>query len=120
MARAFRELFRGEHEVTTLAEKFRSDAPDVEWITKLSEEGNWIVVSGDRRITKNRAEYQAFRNSKLIGLFLSPGLNKSKVTRQMQRILTLWENIEIVTKTVAGGAMFELPTTSNRLRQLKP
>jgi PIN domain-containing protein len=119
MARAFRELFRGEHEATTLAEKFRPDVPDVHWIKELSDEGNWIIISGDRRITRNRAEYNTFRNSNLIGLFLSPGLCKSKVTKQMERILALWENIETVTRTVAGGAMFELPTKSNRLRQLK-
>jgi putative DNA-invertase from lambdoid prophage Rac len=79
MARAFGELFRGEHVVATLAQKFRPNTPDVEWISSLSAEGNWVIISGDRRITRNRAEYAAFRNSRLIGLFLSPGLYKSKV-----------------------------------------
>jgi hypothetical protein len=62
-----------------------------EWITELSRDGNWIVISGDRRISRNRAEYQAFRNSRLVGFFLSKGLYKSKVTKQMERILALWD-----------------------------
>jgi hypothetical protein len=119
MARALRELFKDEHEIATLAEKFACDTPDVEWIGKLSREGQWAVISGDRRITKNRAEYQAFRNSNLIGLFLSQGLYKSPVTKQMERILALWPNIITVCQTVQGGAVFELPVKRTLLRQLK-
>jgi hypothetical protein len=119
MARALRELFKDKHEIAYLAEKFRRDTPDIEWIVELSREGQWVVLSGDRRITRNRAEYHAFRNSNLIGLFLSPGLYKAPVAKQMERILALWENIETVCKTIQGGAVFELPTKSTRLRQLK-
>lgn len=119
MARAFNELFKGEHDVATLVDKFKRDTPDVEWINQLSDEGHWVIISGDRRITRNRAEYNAFRNSKLIGFFLSPGLYKSRVTKQMERILALWENIEVLARTVEGGAMFELPMKSNRAKQLK-
>jgi PIN like domain len=119
MARALRELFKDAHVIVTLAEKFERDTPDVEWIGKLSREGQWAVISGDRRITKNRAEYQAFRNSNLIGLFLSQGLYKAPVVKQMERILALWPNIVTVCQTVEGGAMFELPMKRTLLRQLK-
>lgn len=119
MARAFRELFKKEHEITFLAEKFKRDISDIEWITELSREGQWAVISGDRRITRNRAEYHAFRNSNLIGLFLSEGLYKAPVAKQMERILFLWPNIVTVCKTVQGGAMFELPLKRTLLRQMK-
>jgi hypothetical protein len=119
MARAFRELFRKEHEIKFLAEKFDPSTPDVEWITALSQEGQWVVISGDRRITRNRAEYLTFRNSNLIGLFLSSGLCKAPVIKQMERILALWPKIELVPQTVQGGAMYELPMKGVLLRQLK-
>ncbi len=119
MARAFRELFSKEHEITFLAERFPRNISDVDWISELSSEGQWMVVSGDRRITRNRAEYHAFRNSNLIGLFLSEGLYKAPVAKQMERILALWPTIVTVGKTVQGGAMFELPLKSTRLRQIK-
>jgi hypothetical protein len=119
IARALRELFRGEHDITFLAEKFARDVSDIDWISNLSREGHWIIVSGDRRITRNRAEYHAFRNSNLIGLFLSQGLNKAPVIKQMERILALWPTILTISATVQGGAMYELPMKSAKLRQLK-
>jgi PIN like domain len=119
LARALRELFRGQHEIAMLSEKFRRDAPDIEWIGALSQEGNWVVLSGDRRITRNRAEYNAFRNSALIGIFLAPAVYKSTVVKQMERVLALWAAIETVVGSVAAGAMFELPIKSAKLRQIK-
>jgi PIN like domain len=119
MARALRELFQGQHEVTMLQDKFRRNTPDIEWIGKLSQEGNWIVLSGDRRITRNRAEYNAFRGSALTGIFLAPAVYRSPVIKQMERILALWGAIETVVASVAPGAMFELPITSTKLRQIK-
>jgi hypothetical protein len=67
---------------------------DEQWIKALSNEGGWIVISADRRITRSRIEAQAFRTSTLIGFFLSSGLYKSPVVKQMERILALWDTIE--------------------------
>lgn len=119
MARALAELFKKQHEVTFLAEKFARDTRDIEWMSTLSGEGQWVVISGDRRITRNHAERQAFRNSNLIGFFLSEGLYKASVIKQMERILALWPSIESLCETVHSGAMFELPMKSTRVRQLK-
>ena len=77
-----------------------------------------MIISGDARITRNRAERAAFRNSRLVGFFFAPALNRSKVTKQMQRLLALWDDIENMAKLVAGGAMYELPI-SGKIRQLK-
>ena len=119
MARALRELFRDRHHVTWLAERFRRTAMDLEWIQQLSAEGRWVVISGDRRIARNRAEYGAFQNSRLVGFFLSRGLNKAKVIKQFERILAHWDNIETIEVHANGGAIFELPMTTTRIRQLK-
>lgn len=119
MSPALAELFKKKHEVTFLAQKFARDTRDIEWISTLSGEGQWVVISGDRRITRNHAERQAFRNSNLIGFFLSEGLYKASVIKQMERILALWPSIESLCETVHSGAMFELPMKSTRVRQLK-
>lgn len=113
------ELFSPEHEARALREKFRPDISDVEWITELSKEGRWIVLSGDRRITRNRAEQAAFRSSRLIGIFMAPAVYKATVAKQAERILALWSHIEVLSNTVAGGAMFELQIKSQKLQQLK-
>jgi hypothetical protein len=119
LARALNELFAGKHEVIHIRAKFGSGVKDSEWIPALSAEGRWIVLSGDRRITRNKAEYTAFRGSRLVGFFLSKGLYKAQVVKQMERILALWSAIETQAAIVAGGAMFELPMKTNRIEQLK-
>lgn len=119
IARALHALFAGEHEVVHIRDKFGAGVKDVDWIQSLSEEGRWVVVSGDRRITRNRVEYLAFRNSRLVGFFLAKGLYKSPVVKQMERLLALWPVIEQQSSLVAGGALFELPMKSTRIKQLK-
>jgi hypothetical protein len=119
MGRAIRELFRDHHEIALLREKFHTGVTDLEWIAELSRDGRWVIISEDRRITRNRAEYAAFRNSRLVGFFLSQGLHKAPVIKKMERLLALWSTIETLSSTVEGGAMFELPTTSTRVRQLR-
>lgn len=119
MARALAELFKGEHSIFALRDRFPANPSDLEWIQELGKDDRWVVISGDRRITKNRAEYQAFRSSKLIGFFLSRGLYKSKVTKQLERILAQWESIEKQHQSVRGGAVFELQLKGTFLRQMK-
>jgi hypothetical protein len=118
LARALAALFAGEHDVVHLRDRFGPRVTDLEWISALSAEGRSLVISGDRRITRNWAEYQAFRTSNMIGFFLSASLQKASVLKQMERILALWSVMERQSALVAGGAMFELPMKSSRLRQL--
>lgn len=119
LAHGLQAFFVGEHTIVHLRERFGPGVTDVEWIGTLSREGRWVVISGDRQITRRRAEYDAFRASRLIGVFLARGLMKSRMVKQAERILALWESIERLADSVEGGAMFELPMTSTRLRQLK-
>ncbi|WP_284315895.1 DUF5615 family PIN-like protein [Labrys miyagiensis] len=118
IARSLGALFEGEHEVVHIRDRFGTGVKDAQWIEALSAEGRWIVISGDRRITRNRAEHAAFRASHLIGFFLSKGLYKSPVIKQTERILALWPTIEAQSGLVQGGAMFELPMKSSRLSQI--
>ena len=59
-----------------------------------------------------------FRSSRLIGFFLAPALNGAKVTTQMQRLLALWDDIEVLANKVASGSMYELPI-KGKIRQLR-
>ena len=119
LARALNALFDGDHDIVHLRERFGSGVKDVQWIGELSREGRWIVISADRRITRNKAEYTAFQNSRLTGFFMAPGIYKSPLVRQMIRLLHLWDSIVDLAARVEGGAMFELPVKSTRIRQLR-
>ncbi|MCQ0090935.1 hypothetical protein FGD77_04235 [Roseovarius sp. M141] len=118
MAKALAALFAGKHEIIHLRQKFGPGVKDTEWIASLTSEGHWIIISADRRIAKNKAEQQAFKGSKLVGFFLAPGLQKAKLTKQMERLMALWETIEKQAELVGGGAMFEIPMKSTKLNQI--
>ena len=119
LAKALHALFDGDHEIVHARARFGPGVKDKVWIPALSTEGRWVIISGDRRITRNKVEYSAFRNSRLVGFFLSKGLYKAPIVKQMERILALWGAIEKQSEIVAGGAMFLLPMKSTRLEQLK-
>jgi hypothetical protein len=119
LARALNELFGDDHEVVSLRDKFPPDTPDVKWIAELSAEGGWVVISGDRAISRTRAEYEAFHSSKMTGFFLSRGLQKANVQQQMARLLVLWEAMEALATGAKGGSMYELPIKSNRIKKLR-
>ncbi len=91
---------------------------DLQWIPELSDEGAWIVISGDRGIRKIKAEFNAFRHSRLIGFFLSAGLNKAPLVKKAERILALWTSIETLADRTRPGSMFELPMTSTKIGTL--
>ena len=118
LAKALDALFADENEIVHIRERFGPAVADREWIERISAQGRWIVISGDRRIAKNKAEQAAFRNSRLIGFFLAPSLNAARVTVQMQRLLALWDDIEAISESVAGGAMYELPI-KGKIRQFR-
>jgi hypothetical protein len=118
LAKALSALFAGEHEVDHVRARFGPGVADAEWIRRLSDEGHWIVISGDARIARRKAEQIVFRNSRLIGFFLAPALNATKVTKQMQRLLALWDDIEVLANRVATGSMYELPIRG-KIRQLR-
>ncbi len=56
-ARAFNCLLEPDgYEVVHLRDKFRADAEDTEWISKLGEEGGWVVFTSDHDIVRRKAE----------------------------------------------------------------
>lgn len=118
LAKALAALFNGRHQIQHLRERYGPGVKDVQWIKDLHEEGGWIVISGDRRITRNKAEQRLFRSSNLIGYFLSRGLQKADTCKKMERLMALWSAIELQTTLVSGGAMFELPMKSTRMKQI--
>lgn len=93
--------------------------PDTEWISRLSEESGWSVLSGDVRITKRRAEKDVWRSSKLKGFFLAPGWADYKNIERTWRLLRWWPKLVEAEALVAPGAIFQVPiNATSQLRQL--
>lgn len=78
MARSLAALFVHEHHIIIhLRDRFGPGVTDVEWMRELNHEGRWIVISGDRRISRNKAEQAVFRSSRLIAFIFAPSLQKA-------------------------------------------
>tara|TARA_R110000850_G_scaffold37456_1_gene98728 strand:- start:200 stop:595 length:396 start_codon:yes stop_codon:yes gene_type:complete len=118
MGRGLGELFRKQHEIIHIKDKFGTGSlPDEQWIKELGKEGNWSVLSGDMRIAKKKPSRQVFLNNNLVGFFPAPSIMKLEFTKKVARVLYLWEVIEQQSKLVDRGC-FELPMRSTTLRQI--
>jgi len=56
--------------VEHIKDKFSPATPDVEWITKLAQEGNWFVITQDSQIKKRPHERKAWQESNIPIVFL--------------------------------------------------
>jgi PIN like domain len=102
-----------------LREKFSHSAKDTEWIGALGKEKGWCVLSADLRITKNKAEIAAWRQTDLIGFFMKPALAQLAPIEQTARLLFWLPLLENQVNIITGPALFELPLkASSGLRQL--
>lgn len=110
LARALNELSSGSgHEVHALRDKFPPATSDESWIRTLGSEGDWAVVSGDRKILKNPLEQAAWREAKLTTFFLAPGWSSLDHWAKAARLVQLWPSIEGSASTVRAGAAYLLP-----------
>lgn len=118
MANALAALFPNEHHVIHLRDRFGPSVEDTEWMTVLNAEGAWVVISGDRRISRNKSEQRVFRSSKLIAFIFAPALQKASLVKKMERLMAVWPTIEKQVPLVKGGAMFEIQVKGNQLKGL--
>jgi PIN domain-containing protein len=90
---------------------FREDTPDEVWIRRLGEDvpADWIVITGDRRITKNKAERAAWIRAGLRGFVLAPAYQRMPVHQQASLLLWRWPGMETFISAAARGSLFELP-----------
>ena len=117
VARAPRELFSND-EVVHKRERFGPKTEDTEWIALLGRERGWCVVSGDRNITRNKAEQAAWRRTDLVGFFFEASLAKASPPDQTARLIRYWPTLVLQSQTITGPAMFSL--TLSRSPRLRP
>ncbi|WP_062164695.1 PIN-like domain-containing protein [Asaia bogorensis] len=89
-------------------------ASDLEWMSFLQREKEaWIVMTGDGRIQKNRAERVAFRQARLRGFVLASSYQKTQVHQIASNLIWRWPEIEDFISKTAGGSLFKLPMGKN-------
>jgi hypothetical protein len=96
IARMMRELER-EHTVRHLDddERFVCTTPDTEWMSVLGKDGHppWIVISGDGRILRNKAELAALRDAKLTFFCMSKQWTNMPKYEYAWKFVKVWPDI---------------------------
>lgn len=108
IARALNELCKSDgHVVVALKDRFAANTPDIHWITELSQEGGWAVVSQDR-FTKGDAERQAFRDSGLPIFCLAKQWGQMAYWQKAENLVRWWPAITQQAGLIRGGAAFRV------------
>ena len=96
-------------------------AADVVWMAALRATGDdWLVLTGDMRISKNRPERFAFARSNLKGIALAPAYQNLPMHQRVSTILWRWPDIENAVVRFQPPFLFELPVGRNTgLRTLR-
>lgn len=84
---------RGDWTVQHLKERFEPQTEDVIWLEALGHEGEWIVISGDIRISRSRAEKAAWRESGLTAFFFASQYPEKNIWTQVTHFLRWWPEI---------------------------
>ena len=99
-------------------ERFKPDTPDIDWIGELANERDWIIISGDPRITRNPVEKKAWLDSGITGFFLGWGWASLPLWQQASVLLRWWPQIIAKAKKFPRGAGFIAPVKSNQFIEL--
>ena len=108
-ARAIDALLDAPNRAVHLTEKFDTAVMDVVWFGKLAKEGDWVVISGDLRITRNPHERKAWQDSQLTAFFLKKGWLNQTFWLQAAQLVRWWPHIMEQARSVAPGAGFLVP-----------
>lgn len=122
MSRKFVEALKildPDHKIAHLTELFSADTPDAAWISVLSEEGDWVIISGDVRITRNSGERAAWLESKLLAFFLAKGWTNQPLWDQAWRFIKWWPGIVAQSLRVRPPAGFIVPLRDSKLEQVR-
>ncbi len=109
LAKAMAALCRPQDvTVEHLREKFPEATTDIEWINRLSGEGDWSVITQDRLI-RNPLEKEAFRQSGLTAFVLTKAWTSHRYWEKAAQVVRWWPGIMEQAGLVEGGAIFEVP-----------
>lgn len=122
LARALNELSKVEgHSVVHLSEKFPRDTADIDWITALKAEGDWVIVSQDQ-FRKSDLEKEAFRQAGLTVFCLAKHWSKARYWEKAHQIVRWWPAIMAQAEHLVGGAALRVQwkySPPGRFEQIK-
>jgi hypothetical protein len=92
----------------------------VEWIRALAQEGDWVVISGDTRISRGQAERAAWLESKLTTFFFGDAWSNHPLMVQASELFRLWPAILEHAKNAPRGHGYAMDFRAHKPRQIYP
>jgi len=120
MARAFNEIAKPNDSFIHLREfpGLRPDSTDLEWISKLAEEGDWVILTKDKNIMKKPAEKAAFQTANLTGFFLDKTWQSMDLWAMFSKLASLMPQILRLAVESPRGACFKVPIRAKDIQRL--
>lgn len=93
---------------------------DIEWIDHLkADNADWIIITGDDRIRRNKAERMAFRQANLKGVVLAAAYQKTPMNRCCAVLVHQWPNLVETMERFDPPVLLEMSINfSGRFKQL--
>ena len=113
------KILDSDNKIPHLKERFPADTIDAIWISALSGEGDWVIISGDVRITRNHGERAAWLESKLLAFFLAKGWTSQPLWDQAWRFIKWWPRIVEQASRIKPPAGFIVPLKDSKLEQVR-
>lgn len=106
--------------VKHLDEMFPKNTRDLEWITKLAEDGDWAIITQDR-LTRNSIERDALRSTGILTFMLAKAWAHQKEWDKAAALVRWWPRL-METASLIDGGVFMVPfkfSGRGKLQQVK-
>lgn len=107
------------HEAIAKLDRFAKDEKDIDWLSALGEEGDWVVFTADKRILRNPVERRAFHASGLTAFVFSPSVRKLNSRQRTATTLWHWDRIAELTALQSRGAYWLPLNKSTKFVQIR-
>jgi predicted nuclease of predicted toxin-antitoxin system len=82
---------------------------DIQWINYIKgQHDEWLVITGDDRIRRNKAERAAFRQAKLKAVVLATGFQKAPMNKRCATIVHQWPDLLETIQRIDPPFMLEM------------
>ena len=95
-----------DHQVIHLKERFPANADDIDWMRKLAQAEDLIIVTADVRIGKNPQEVEAWKQAGHTIFFLKPGWTDMMFWVQAQKFTKCFPSIIEKARFAKRGSSF--------------
>ena len=106
------------YQLVHLTERFAADTPDEEWIRALTRDGDWVIISGDPRISRGQAPRRAWQESCLTAFFFANGWASRGFWKQAESLVHWWPQIVLKAREATPGTGYLMPWNGKDFRQI--